>query len=218
MKQWVRNAHGDQSVRFACEKRVSRFDFRGGRDSCVGSPACALASSPNGYRRSSTSTTSGFSITHIGGTGTTMACRRSTMNNGILRSCQLSRKLGACQNRRHRFPQQSAKRSSSRQFQRRGSVRPFSCLRESLPEKHPRHAAEVSRLQLDSHRVSYRNHFLPGKRVPITHEKRNDMLADRLDCQRDHGILRTHFSQPEVHLSKDYQVGELKDKGTDCAV
>jgi hypothetical protein len=33
MKQWVGNAHGDQSVRFAWEKRVGRFDFRGG--SCL---------------------------------------------------------------------------------------------------------------------------------------------------------------------------------------
>ena len=30
MKQWNGYAHGDQSVRSACEKRVGRFDFRGG--------------------------------------------------------------------------------------------------------------------------------------------------------------------------------------------
>ena len=30
MKQWVGNAHGDQSVRCACEKRVGHFDIRGG--------------------------------------------------------------------------------------------------------------------------------------------------------------------------------------------
>jgi len=30
MKQWVGNARGDQSVRFAWEKRVGRDDFRGG--------------------------------------------------------------------------------------------------------------------------------------------------------------------------------------------
>jgi hypothetical protein len=30
MKQWVGNAHGDQSVRCLREKRVGRFDIRGG--------------------------------------------------------------------------------------------------------------------------------------------------------------------------------------------
>ena len=31
MKQWVGNAHGDQAVRCLREKRLGRFDIRGGR-------------------------------------------------------------------------------------------------------------------------------------------------------------------------------------------
>jgi hypothetical protein len=31
MNEWVGNAHGDQSVRYGGEKRVGRFDFRGGQ-------------------------------------------------------------------------------------------------------------------------------------------------------------------------------------------
>ncbi len=39
MKQWVGNAHGDQSARCAMEKRVGRFDSRDGGDSLFVLPA-----------------------------------------------------------------------------------------------------------------------------------------------------------------------------------
>ena len=38
MKQWAGNAHGDQRVRCLWEKRVGRFDFRGGQKAARTNP------------------------------------------------------------------------------------------------------------------------------------------------------------------------------------